>query len=91
VRVDRPGQILMPGAEPIPCRILDVSDKGAKVRAGWKGSLPTGFDLRDMFSGVRRAARIVRWSIDAIGVRYRDGISDPKRHAGFGKRVNNQP
>jgi hypothetical protein len=86
VRVDRPGQIIVSGAEPIPCRILDVSATGAKLRPGWTGCLPNAFDVRDIFSGVERATRIVRWGINAIGVRYHEGIPDPKRHSGFGKR-----
>ena len=85
MRVDRPAQIILPGAEPLPCRILDVSADGAKLRPCWNGSLPNGFDLADVFSGVRRAARVVRRSIHAIAIRYRDGVPDPKRHRGFGK------
>jgi hypothetical protein len=46
----------MPGGDPIPCRILDVSEEGAKLRPAWKGSLPSAFDLRDIFSDVHRAA-----------------------------------
>ena len=52
----------------------------------WNGSLPDGFDLRDIFSGMQRAARIIRRGIDAIVVRYREGVPDPRRHPSFGRR-----
>jgi hypothetical protein len=55
VPVDRPGTIIVPGGDSIPCRIVDLSESGAKLRPAWKGWVPDAFDLHDMFSGVRRA------------------------------------
>jgi hypothetical protein len=49
--------------------------------------LPNGFDLRDIFSGVRKAARVVWKGLNTMGVRYREGVSDPRRHSNFGKRT----
>jgi hypothetical protein len=86
VPVERPAQIIIPGAEPIPCRILDVSAHGAKVRPGWKVPLPNGFDLRDIFSGISRAVRVAWRGITAIGVRYEERASDSKKRSDFGKR-----
>jgi hypothetical protein len=87
LRVDRPAQITVPGGEPIPCRILDVSRNGAKLLPGWKGSLPSGFDLRDIFSDVHRATIVVWQGLSGIGVRFADrNVADQRPQTGFGKR-----
>jgi len=87
LHVDRPAQISTPGGEPIPCRILDVSEHGAKLRPGWKGSLPNGFDLRDIFTDVHRATLVVWRGLSGIGVRFRDeGFPSHKRQSDFGRR-----
>ena len=48
----------MPGGDSLPCRILDLSDSGAKLRPWWKGWLPDAFELWDAFTGMRRMAMI---------------------------------
>ena len=70
--VDRPAQILVPGGEAIPCRVLDVSESGTKLRPGWKGWVPNTFELLDTFTGIKRVALTVWTGLSAIGVRFRD-------------------
>ena len=76
LRVDRPAQILVPGGQAIPCRIIDVSESGAKLRPGWKGLLPNAFELRDMFTGIQRVVLTVWTGLSGIGVRFRDARPD---------------
>ena len=86
LRVDRPAQILVPGGQAIPCRIIDVSESGAKLRPGWKGLLPNAFELRDMFTGIQRVVLTVWTGLSGIGVRFRDARPDEPRETGFGRR-----
>ncbi len=65
---------------------MDVSEEGAKLRTGWKGTLPDAFDLQDIFSGVRRAVLIGWRGLSGTGVRFLDRRLDQKRPTGFGKR-----
>ena len=86
LRVDRPAQILVPGGQAIPCRILDVSEGGAKLRSGWNGWMPHTFELLDAFTGIKRVAPTVWTGLSAIGVRFRDPQPGPPRGSGFGRR-----
>jgi hypothetical protein len=75
--VDRRAHILIPGGQSIPCRILEMSATGAKLRPSWKGSLPDAFELQDGFSGARRAVTVVRRGFNEIGVRFRE-VNGPR-------------
>ena len=86
LRVDRPAQILVPGGQAIPCRILEVSEGGAKLRSGWNGWMPHTFELRDMFTGIQRVVLTVWTGLSGMGVRFRDGRPDEPRGSGFGQR-----
>ncbi len=86
LRVDRPAQIVVPGGETIPCRILDLSEHGARIRPAWKVWVPNAFDLEDMFSGARREVRTVWRGLSGVGVRFRDCGAIRQQQIGFGKR-----
>jgi hypothetical protein len=86
IPVDRPAQILVPGGEGIPCRILDVSESGAKLRPGWNGCLPNNFELQDAFTGIKRVALTVWTGLSGTGVRFRNPESGKPRETGFGRR-----
>ena len=84
--VDRPAKMFVPDGGSLPCRIKDVSRGGARLTFGWTGWLPTGFDLQDAFTGVRRAAQIVWRSVNGIGVRFIRLKPARQRCTGFGRR-----
>jgi hypothetical protein len=58
-KVDRPARVVLP-AGTIPCRIKDVSDGGARLETKASSWLPPTFELEDVFSGMRRAAKLHR-------------------------------
>jgi len=76
----------MPSGEPVPVRIADESESGAKLRVKWSGWLPKGFDLEDAFTGARRAAQTVWQQFSSMGVRYRDDQPSKPHHHDFGHR-----
>ena len=84
--VERPAQMLVPGGDTVPCRILNVSEGGAKLRPGWKGWAPNTVELQDAFTGAKRVALTVWRGLSGIGVRFRDARSDEPRETGFGRR-----
>jgi hypothetical protein len=86
LRVDRPAQITVPGGQPIPCRIVDISETGAKLRPSWRGALPDRFDLRDMFTDIHRAVLVVWRGIGDVGVRFLDRCWERDARTGFGRR-----
>ena len=67
--VDRPARIVLAAGKE-PCRIVDVSEGGAKLTAVSSSWLPKIFDLEDVFSGVRRAVARVWSKHHSIGVRF---------------------
>jgi hypothetical protein len=86
LRVDRPARITLAGGQPIPCRIVDISETGAKLRPSWQGPLPDKFDLRDMFTGIHRAVLVVWRGLGGVGVRFLDSCWERSAPTGFGKR-----
>ena len=70
--VDRPAKIYIGGNEPLPCRIRDISQGGAKLYVFWKVGLPNCFDLEDAFAPTRRTVRVVWSGLDGVGVRFMD-------------------
>ena len=72
--VDRPAKMYVGGAEPLPCRIRDISRGGAKLHVFWKGWLPDTFDLADAFSNTRRTVRRVWAGQSGVGVRFADEV-----------------
>jgi hypothetical protein len=89
--VDRPAKIYVGGSAPLPCRIRDTSDGGAKLHVFWKGWLPNTFDLADAFSTTRRTVRVVWVGVAGVGVRFLDEGRWPAlpRTTGFGRRQPN--
>ena len=65
------------GAEPLPCRIRDISRSGAKLHVVWKGWLPDTFDVADSFSNTRRTVRVVWVGQFGVGVRFADEGQGP--------------
>lgn len=57
--VDRAAKIYVGGSEPLPCRIRDVSEGGAKLQVWGTGCLPSSFDLADVFSRTRSTVQVV--------------------------------
>lgn len=88
--VDRPAKIYVGGTEPLPCRVRDISEGGAKLHVFWKGWLPNSFDLADAFSNTRRTVRVVWVGLSGVGVRFVDEGLWPAvpRTTGFGRRQN---
>lgn len=84
--VDRPAKMFVPEGGSLPCRIKDVSRGGARLTFGWTGWLPTGFDIQDAFTGVRRAAQIVWRGVNGIGVRFTRVKPAGQYRTGFGRR-----
>ena len=78
--------MLVPGGDTVPCRILNVSEGGAKLRPGWTGWVPNAFELQDAFTGVRRVALTVWRGLSGIGVRFRDPGPGEPEGTGFGRR-----
>ena len=70
----------------MPCRILNVSEGGAKLRPVWKGWVPNAFELRDVFTGVHRAVWTVWNGLSGIGVRFHERRWDEPRESGFARR-----
>ena len=85
--VDRPAKIYIGGNEPLPCRIRDISQGGAKLYVFWKGGLPNSFDLADAFASTRRTVRVVWIGLAGVGVRFVDELSTVRaKLKGFGRR-----
>ena len=87
--VDRPAKIYVGGTEPLPCRVRDISEGGARLHVTCRGWLPKSFDLADAFANTRRTVRVVWVGLAGVGVCFVDedegaGITRP---AGFGRRT----
>jgi PilZ domain len=76
--VDRPAKIYGVGDEPLPCRVRDISDGGAKLHVCCKvARLPNTFDIVDILSGTRRTVRVVWVGLSGVGVRFADEAQSP--------------
>jgi PilZ domain-containing protein len=84
--VDRPAKVYVGDTEPLPCRIRDISQGGAKLYVFWKGWLPNSFDLADTFTNTRRPVRVVWIGLAGVGVRFADESRVVPRSTGFGRR-----
>jgi hypothetical protein len=74
----------------MPCRVVDISETGAKLRPGWGGALPDRLDLRDMFTDIHRAVVVVWRGLGGIGVRFLDRYWERNAPTGFGRRQSHQ-
>ena len=86
--VDRTAKIYVGGAEPLACRVRDISRGGAKLPVFWKGWLPNTFDLADAFANTRRTARVVWVGQSGVGVCFADEAQEPvvPKSTVFGRR-----
>ena len=76
--VDRPAKIYIGDDDPLPCRVRDISDGGAKLLVFCNGArLPNSFDLAEVFSGTRRTVRVVWVGLSGVGVRFVDERQSP--------------
>jgi hypothetical protein len=66
--VDIPAEILMPGAEPIECRIVDLSDTGARLCLESILGVPEEFELRA--DGETGRVKVVRRETRTLAVTF---------------------
>ena len=64
--VDMPAEILIPGARPLECRIIDLSDTGARLSLESILGVPEEFELR--VSGETCRVKVVRRGVRFLGV-----------------------
>jgi hypothetical protein len=86
--VDRAAKIFLGGSDGLPGRICNISEGGAKVCIAASRWVPYGFDLQDVFSGVRRKVRVVWRGPAGMGVCFVDVGDWPRRYrpVEFGRR-----
>ena len=66
--VDIPAEILVPGSAPIECRIVDLSDTGARLSLDSILGVPEEFELRA--DGETGRVRVVRRETRALAVAF---------------------
>lgn len=86
--VHRAAKLFLGGSDSVPGRICNISEGGAKLWIAAARWIPYGFDLQDVFSGVRRKVRVVWRGPTGMGVRFVDEGDWPRRRrpVEFGRR-----
>ena len=76
--VDRPAKIYIGDDDPLPCRVRDLSDGGAKLLVFCNGArLPNSFDVAEVFSCARRTVSVVWTGLSGVVVRFVDEGQSP--------------
>ncbi len=76
--VSRAAKLFIGGAGSLSGRILNISRGGAKVYIWAPSWIPHGFDLLDVFTGVRRKAKVIWRSPEGMGVSFVDQADWPR-------------
>jgi hypothetical protein len=76
--VSRAAKLFLGGTGSLSGRILNISRGGAKVYIWAPSWIPHGFDLLDVFTGVRRRAKVVWRSPEGMGVSFVDKADWPR-------------
>ena len=66
--VDLPAEILIPGARPLECRIVDLSDTGARLSLDSILGVPEEFELRA--NGETGRVKVVRRGVRFLAVTF---------------------